>query len=57
MRDAYKPLTAAVEDRWRETYGDARVSKLRAVQEKDEPPGQTNPHLRRIGELREDSGD
>jgi hypothetical protein len=55
LREAYAPGVVAVEQRWREVYGDARVTKLRTVLEKVAPPGPPHPHLRWIGELREDS--
>ena len=44
-RAAYEPATAAVEDRWRDVYGEARVAKLRSALEKVAPPGPRHPHL------------
>lgn len=45
LREAYEPATAAVEHRWREVYGDARVTKLRSALERLAPPGPKHPHL------------
>jgi hypothetical protein len=45
-RAAYVPATAAVEDRWRDVYGAARVAKVRAALEKIAPSGPAHPYLR-----------
>ena len=57
FRDVYGPYTAAVEDRWRDVYGDAVVTKVRVALEKAAPPGPAHPHLNWNPHLREDSGD
>lgn len=43
--EIYEPATVAVEGRWREVYGDARVTKLRSVLERLAPAGPPHPHL------------
>jgi hypothetical protein len=55
-RASYAPQVMAVEDRWREAYGDSRVTKLRAALENHAPPGPRHPHLNWIPDLVEDSG-
>ena len=45
VREVYAPHTAAVEDRWRVTYGDGAVTKLRAALTKAAPPGPAHPYL------------
>jgi hypothetical protein len=45
VREVYAPHVMTVEDRWREVYGDATVTKARAALEKVAPPGPPHPFL------------
>jgi hypothetical protein len=55
VREIYEPHVLLVEDRWRDVYGDSKVSRVRATLEKVAPPGPLHPSLSWNPELQEDS--
>ncbi len=56
VRELYGSHVATVEQRWRDVYGEAAVTKLRAELEKLAPAGPAHPFLVWNPVLREDSG-